>query len=301
MIWEDYRATYVAFDTGICQTEIIVTAADTILDDFPENLPAKWKEDIDVGLDSYYDMVEEALDKIDDGGIIKLRPTKDLKSQFERDSSGLLKPLIDVYTKLSVMEYPLDEISFSKRAYYQQLVMIFSHLDSFIADSLRTICKVKPEVLKSRKKIDWDTVINADSLEEVKEEIVEKFVYQFGWEKVVDRVEKMEQDFGLDIPISQNSLDVVEIAESGRNLVTHDGGKINQEYIDLIKRITGIQIDQAAIGQSMNISKEEVHRYSESVRMIGGAIYAAISKKYFDKKEEKEIIPYRKDPNLKYA
>ena len=298
MNWEEYRVDYFAFDIAICQTEIVVRAADRILHDFPSKLPHDWQGAIDRGTEAYRQAMKEAIDVLPEGGLLSTQKVDgQIAEHFEDDPSGILRPLLEVYMRAALLGLPFEDISFNRRVYSQQIVMIFAHLDAFIADTLRAICRVRPEVLKSSKKIDWSTVIGAGNWDRLLGELVERYVYEFGWVSVVKRIDKMQKELGLNIEVSPDILKVVELAEIVRNLVIHNGSRMSREFMEKLVLEVGAEVGEETIGNIMDFDADEVHQYSECARIIGGGIFSAVSVKFFGK-DKSDLTAFQKETTL---
>lgn len=246
MEWEDYRIQYFDFDIAICQTEILVRAADRLLKDFPNNLPMNWQNSIREGELAYMNAMKAAIAKMPNAGIISsLDIDKQVADKYKNDPSGILRPLIEIETRMAILGHPIDDIPVAQSAYSHQLVMIFAHLDAFIANTLRAICKKQPQVLKSNKKVDWSTILDLGDWDSLFYYLVERFVYEFGWDSISKRISKFQKEMGLDIELSNSTLKVLEIGEMTRHLVIHDGARTSQELVNKLEMETGIEIGKS--------------------------------------------------------
>ena len=132
---------------------------------------------------------------------------------------------------LTEKSVPLYSYDFAEVAHSQQLVMGFAHTSAFLADSVRTICTQRPAVLKSDKKIDWKTLIELGDWHCILSQMIEKYVYEFGWDSISDITDSMRKRLGLSIRIEQDIMDRIQAAELLRHLLVHSGGRVSSEYL----------------------------------------------------------------------
>src|SRR5205807_7395206 len=81
----------------------------------------------------------------------------------------------------------------------QALIMVFAFVEAFLADTLRLICSVRPEILKTEKKIEWSTALEFDKKEDLIAHLRERYVYDFGWLSLDERVKHLRGKLGLEI------------------------------------------------------------------------------------------------------
>ena len=160
---------------------------------------------------------------------------------------------------------------------------MFAHLEAFLSDSLRAICRVRPEILKSNKKIDRSTLIDFRSWDKIIEFLIEDYTYDFGWETFKNKIKFLNDKIGLNIEIPDSDLSILEEAENTRNIVVHNGGRISQEYINRTKK------DDLNVGDLILITPEFIKTVSNIILYLAWDIFALISKKFFDVDDSKLI------------
>lgn len=120
-------------------------------------------------------------------------------------------------------------------------VYLVATLDSFIADSLSYLYRIHPKQmqgkaqgadltqreLKELKKVPYDWIFDADSLDELTEKIVEKEVRLVTGEDTRRQIECLGR-LGVDV----GSMDTLAAGEftAARNVYVHNGGRMNGEY-----------------------------------------------------------------------
>lgn len=169
----------------------------------------------------------------------------------------------------------VKEIDFGRIVNSQTLVMLFAHLDAFMGDSLRTICRVRPEVLKSGKTMQWSDIVACGTWEKLIEQLIEEYVFAFGLKPIGERVQGLKDRIGLEFTVAEASLRLLQDAEDIRHIVMHNGGNVSQDYLNRSHR------GDVALGQLVPVSLEFVREVRRQVDGIGFALFEAIGKKFF--------------------
>ena len=168
------------------------------------------------------------------------------------------------------------EMDFSRILNSQALVMLFAHLDAFMADRMRSICRVRPEVLKCDKKMEWSDIVSSGSWDKLMDQMIEEYVYTFGWRSVKKRIDFLNKQIGLAIDFSDSDSTLIEDFENIRNVIIHNGGKVSQEYIDRSGRA------DLSIGSPIPVALEDVRKVFKATGGLGQAIFKAIAKKFYN-------------------
>ena len=181
------------------------------------------------------------------------------------------------------------EMDFDRLLYAQELVMLIAHLDAFLGDSLRTICRKEPKMLYSNKQMRWDSILKQGNWQNLTESMIEEHTYQFGWKSIRERLAFLSSEYGLSITTPSAELLVIDEAEKTRHIVIHNGGKVSQEYIARSGK-TDVQI-----GELIPISSDDTDRISMIAQMLGADVFLAIAQKFF-KAEKKELTGILRRP-----
>ena len=287
MLWKNFCRTYYNYEISVSQAKILTMVAGESLKEFPINLPENLGKTMAEAVIGYFDtfkiMINAAEEKMKGkqaSSIHKiaeeyLSNVSGLNEIENRLSAEVINMLIAM-TKIYSDENLSDDIDFERILYSQELVMLFAYLDAFMADSLRIICKKTPEILKSGKKIDMDTIISCGGWIELLDYLTERYIYEFGWPSLSERVEILKKRLGLVINFPENYLEILEQAENIRHIIVHNGGKVSQKYIAKTGQ------NDLVIGQFIPITNTYVNEIFYTARMFAGSLFIAVSKKFFE-------------------
>ncbi len=188
-------------------------------------------------------------------------------------------PLYDASVCLMVAQIhlllPISEINYERLLYQQELSILFAQLDAFMADTLRVICQLRPEVLKKNKQIDWATIVSAGGWQEVLDLLTEEYVFEFGWPPLPKRLKMLREQFGIELSLRDSDWALLEEAENIRNIVVHNGGRINKEYINRTGRC------ELIIGDFIPLTSAYLESAEEVLRMLVSSLFLAVSEKFF--------------------
>lgn len=288
MFWEEYRKLYYSCQLGLGETTVLTHVAGEVLKEFPTKLPRNLQEPLWRDIEKMLYGLRKAT-----GGPIPenvKQAFKDLKQ--DEASSDLSLRALSMYLWASLLGYSsAEEIDFGRLLYSQQLVMLFVQLDAFIADSLRIICQLRPEVMKGDKKIDWDTVLECGGWEQLLDHLSEQYIFEFGWQSVRKRITLLRTRLGLVVECPEPDLELLEEAENIRNIVVHNGGRVNQEYI----RRTGR--DSLTVGAFVPLSLEYLDKIAQVTTTLASNLFVAVSKKFFHIEDSKLTGVWRRSGN----
>ena len=163
---------------------------------------------------------------------------------------------------------------FQVLARHQAVAMMFAHTDAFVADTLRVVCRVKPEVLRTGKQLTWETALSYPSMDDLLSGLVEEFSYEFGWKTLRHRLEFFHDRFGVDLDIPPDELNLLKTFEQRRHLIIHNGGVVTEKYI----AETGDA--NTRVGRPIVVSRADVRTLGNTVSLLGGELFCAIAVKY---------------------
>jgi len=161
-----------------------------------------------------------------------------------------------------------------------QLVMLFTQIEAFLSQTIRTICLAKPDVLKRRNQgISWQHVMEAVSLDDLKDLMIDRLAFSMSWRgDLKQRFESLNKIFGITLDASKADLHAIQILEKVRNIIVHNGGKVSQEFINRT------HIRDVSVGDSYPVNEKDVLRLFRFARQLCGSLYIEVSTKFLDKK-----------------
>jgi hypothetical protein len=273
-----FKRHYHDFTIGISQTQIVSLISDEVLSDFPKNLPNETKENL---VNLLTDLSSSVL--LHQGYEIKApdgRPIKAGEKVEEFEDSLLFMPTLKLYLSSGAKsEQKKFDIDFSFFILTQELVMLFSYLDAFLLNCLRAIAKREEKILKRDKTITWKEVITARSREEIVENIIEEYCYEFGWKNIRNKIETFKNEHGLEVSTSDDVIESICEGANLRHLVVHNGARINQDFLNKNSSYEG------RIGDQISINKDYLENLSGEIFALGGDVFISTARKYYDAEE----------------
>jgi len=268
MSWDDYRRTYYTYMFSVAQVKLLTIVAEKVLKTFPEGLPPHLRDPFVKDMK----MAVETLGKEMEVARREGAP-RSIELPHESDIFGATFEMINVgYFLHGSMAHP----DFERSLLYQWLVMVFAHLDAFIADTVRAICQVRPEVLKSDRKMSWEAILDYGEWEELLNQMVERYVLEIGWPPIRKRIEFLIKEFGLEIDFPSPYINVIEQAENDRHVVLHNGARISQEYIDRTQR------RDVRVGDLIPLNREYLEKIHLHSSALASAVMRSVAKKFFE-------------------
>ena len=138
MKFADYRQIYMNFRIAVGQTHLVSLAAGDALKDFPKRLPPETREAI---LATFVDMKDKLGKAIRIAEKRRAKPSKRSTSYRIDVKSALAGSSLQLMVVQVLAGKKHNELDFDRLLYAQELVMLIAHLDAFLGDSLRTICR----------------------------------------------------------------------------------------------------------------------------------------------------------------
>lgn len=114
---------------------------------------------------------------------------------------------------------------------------LFSCFDSFMSELLQGIYSKKPELFNNiKQEINVNDLVNYSNIEDIKKDILDKEIETFRRNSYVQQFNELEEKFSIktlkDFP---EWPEFVELTQR-RNLITHNDGKVNQQYISIVTK-----------------------------------------------------------------
>jgi hypothetical protein len=218
-----------------------------------------------------------------------------LMEKLNNMDTGVIKKIKETYNNPNVIYYMfyIDIFKSITNSYKtapdldrtfisRELIMHFAYFVAFLSDSLRAICNTRPEVLKnSENTFNWEQIITCGSWEKILNKMTEDFIYDFGFLSIKKCINKIRNKFGILKQVPEEDIIVLEEASYVRNLLVHNGGRINLDYINKTGR------KDFKIGALFPINIEYIETVFKTMQFLSNDLFFEISKKFF-KKEEKD-------------
>jgi len=278
------------YQQTVSETRLVSLITTQILKDFPNNIPRNLRAPAFRTLSriaqAFTDLTKDKPDtaetKISIGDKNKKKARANQKITTDETAEKFALEILDVMISCVGREekkFSFKDLNFQRLQSFQGLVMHFSNFEGILADSLRAICCVRPEVMKNKKTVEWEEILSLKSWKELMDVLTEKFVRDLGWQSLEERVETFRTRFGLEINLAENDRAVLKEIELIRNLIVHNAGKINAAYLKLKPT------ENLKCGDLIPINDNYLEDVSRTLRLIASDIYLEISIRYFGKEE----------------
>ena len=195
MKWEDYHKVYWAYELSINQSKVLNFFGQEIFKEFPKCLPddikGQWENNRKFLLEMFVQITNEPINVNSENLESKMKDIEPGNLDIFLNQLAIYKSAMHLGLKTS------EDIDFQRLFFSQELIMACAHLEAFLSDSLRVICRVRPEILKSNKKIDWSTIIDSGNWDKIIEFLIENYIYEFGWKTLKDKIKFLKEKIGL--------------------------------------------------------------------------------------------------------
>lgn len=130
---------------------------------------------------------------------------------------------------------------------------LFSAFDIFTGELLSAIYERKPQLFdKLNRKVELVDVLTAHSIEELKRSVLEDEIETFRRKSYVEQFKELESTFGLPLKAFDRWADFVECTQR-RNLLTHCGGIVSEQYRKICKEEGFPENDIAPLGTVLEL------------------------------------------------
>ncbi len=294
-VWERYWHQFLNFELVLNQTKLWFAIEKELAKDFPKHIP----QALLTKLDLTFDILSNAIE------VYRKSPLSPEGKTFRKE--GIKLPtgpnIFMEYISCKGAALKLDDIdkstNFEMLIFQRNIITAFAHVDAFLSDSVRAACEARPEIMKSSKKIEWETVLSCGQWNTLMHFLIEEYANKFSWRTLTERVAYLREQLGLDMGIPEWALSYLDEAENVRHIMVHNGGNVSQTYLERTGRT------DLAIGQPYPITTSYLGRRIELIHHLGAAAYRAVAAKFFNKTDEecpktKEFgeLP-EQDPSLK--
>lgn len=166
------------------------------------------------------------------------------------------------------------------------LVSYVSEFDCFLGSLLRVIYASKPELLNdSARQITYADLLAFDSLEDAKEQVLEKEIESILRKSHSDHFSILESKFDIKL---RKGLDIwsefIEITER-RNLFVHANGVVSGQYIKVCKQ-HGCDVSDVSVGDRLTVDGEYLLRAYKVIYEISVKLAHVLWRKLFPSERE---------------
>lgn len=113
------------------------------------------------------------------------------------------------------------------------LIYLIAMFEAFLGDLIRTVVRLRPEMLKSGKQVTAEDVVQADSKDDLIAMLAEREVDSLRKRSFADTIDRLRERFGLDVADASVDTDRLVEFHARRNILVHAGGKVDEAYLRL--------------------------------------------------------------------
>lgn len=156
------------------------------------------------------------------------------------------------------------------------VVAALTMFDTFLSDLTRFLFLLRPQALPKDRQVKVGDIINSESLPEVLDMVVGKYVYELSYGRLSDRLKQLEAKFGITCLTSGEALEKLEKYTEIRNLIVHDATSFRYQasskfgYIRVSRR-----------GDRPKVTWEEAESIVDTCVQAVDEIFASTSRKMF--------------------
>lgn len=110
------------------------------------------------------------------------------------------------------------------------LLELITATEALLGDIIKVIFNKFPEKIPSSRKIDVSTVISSDSLESLKQYVIDSFLNELAYKSPEDYIREFKKYTNIDIVESELFL-IYREAKASRDIFIHNQGIVNEIYI----------------------------------------------------------------------
>jgi len=119
----------------------------------------------------------------------------------------------------------------SLRMSFINLMALF---DAYLSDIFETVAKSKPEILRSKKQLTYEKVLEFSKIEDLVNYLAKRELNELSYKSIKDQLDYYRDRFGLNISACGVSVETLTELRARRNLFVHNNGVVNHIYLDLV-------------------------------------------------------------------
>lgn len=232
-LFDQFRIIDANYVNSMATTNLFYLIVQTYLENFPSNLPEKrlnlFEKDRKEMVKQYSLITkkeEETKEFLEESKLHHI-PVPNQSKYF---STWLAVVAARIELGRNIMDGWFD-IDFMEVLNIQLLVMLLANLEAFLVESVNILCQLKPELVNGRKKSDLTEEKGYGNQDNLGSKMLEKFINDFGRKPIRKKLVFFREKLEMKDSFSNKQLKLIYEAQMIRNLVIHNGGKINLNFI----------------------------------------------------------------------
>jgi hypothetical protein len=276
----EYKQAYFDLEVALNQTVVISMAAREALRDFPDRLP----EDARAAFSEAIKFLQASLRNTEGEDLLATSPSTHSLSH------PITGPALLLLLMNSLRGSTVKNLNFSALLAGQELVMILAHFEAFLAETIRAMCSSRPELLRRRKEITWDKVMQCGDWNTLTNHLISEYSLEFGWKSLPDKLRLLRDEHGIAYELPSTDLTLLEDAEQLRHIIIHNGGRVSAEYLRRTAR------RDVPIGQVLEIDEDLPAAVGIAAELLSAEIFRSVASKFFSASEADFLGVVRRPP-----
>jgi hypothetical protein len=208
----------------------------------------------------------------------------DIEENVELLKEGDRASQVLIITKVLDAVQKLERLSLSNAPRMLQTSLflgMFSAYDIFTGELLTAIYGNKPELFKRvNRSITVSEILQYDSFDNLKAVVLQAEIETFRRKSYVEQFEDLQSTFGIELKAFERWPQFVECAQR-RNLITHCGGIVNEQYIKICEKEGYSFASPVTIGEKLELDKAYFLSSCELIMEVGFKLGQTLWRKVF--------------------
>lgn len=185
-----------------------------------------------------------------------------------------------------------ENADFEQVIFRKDLIYYISHLEGLFQDFYRVIYMEKPELLPEDREIKWKEITSKSNLNSLIECLIEKQLEKSGYDSLSQQILRLNnRPFLFKVELKKNLIEKLEEYVIIRNLIVHNGNKVNGIYLDKVKS------PRFTLGEIVKLTRQDIVDIHMMSHVIAYETYAGICHSLFgmDKQSCYNDMSYKKN------
>ncbi len=158
---------------------------------------------------------------------------------------------------------------------------LFSSYDAFTGDLLTAIYSKKPELFNNvNRSVPVSEILQYRSFDELKDAVLQSEIELFRRKSYVEQFEHLQSTFGIELKTFERWPQFVECGQR-RNLITHCGGVVSEQYINVCIKEGHSFSKSVGVGDSLELGAEYFLTSCELMMEVGLKLSHTLWRKLF--------------------
>ncbi len=256
------------FQNATAKSHLIGLVSEDLFNKFPDNLPENiknnWKNKI--------------------GELVNSIGKEQAPANF--DDYGFLVSLA------SIMKREDANSDFRNVILQQEIINYLAYFEAFMQDVFRHVYTDNPSLIPEDKELKWKEIVDKKDYSSILNYVINKQLEKSGYDKLSTQITRLNnKPFLFKIKVDKKTLKSLEKLICVRNIIIHNGSKVNAELLELIND------SSIKLNDFYQLSRKECNEAYNLVLSIAIEVYASVYFKLYNKEIQTsyEELSYNSD------